>query len=165
VNISDYQGGGKRGSSTADYIMILKEAIKMNKETYVTFLDVTKAYDKAWADGLLFALHKQGIKDKVWLKVKELDENLKATVRTKYGNTREVNIKDSIRQGGVLSVTLYATVMDEIAKEIAARNIGAKIGNNKRIGCLLWMDDVALIANSKKDMEKLLEITQQIANV
>jgi len=127
INLSDYQGGGKKGSSTMDYIMILKEAAKQRKPSYLTFLDVTKAYDKAWADALMYVLHKQGIKGKLWQITKRLNEDLKATVKTKYGNTREITIKDSIRQGGVLSVTLYATLlMDEIAKEIAERGLGSK---------------------------------------
>ena len=50
---------------------------------------------------------------------KETDPRIeKAKIKTKDGMTREINIKDSIRQGGVLSVLKYATVMDEIAKEI-----------------------------------------------
>ena len=34
------------------------------------------------------------------------------------GKTRPININNSIRQGGVLAVTQYATLIDEINKEI-----------------------------------------------
>ena len=30
------------------------------KTTYAAFLDVTKAYDKAWLDGIMYAMHKRG---------------------------------------------------------------------------------------------------------
>jgi len=164
VKISDYQGGGKKGSSTVDYIMMIKEAITCYKGKYITFLDVTKAYDKAWADALMYILHKQGVQTKLWNITKKMNEGLKATVRTRYGNTREITIKDSIRQGGVLSVTLYATMMDEIAKEITRNNLGVKNIKGKNIGCLLWMDDVALISNTHKEMQEMLNITREIAD-
>ena len=47
-----------------------------------------------------------------------LNTNLTATITTTYGNTREIKkkIRDNIRQGGVLSVLVYAAVMDEIAE-------------------------------------------------
>ena len=47
---------------------------------------------------------------------KKLNENLTATIQTKYGPTRKIKIKDSTRQGGVLSVFQYALLMDEINK-------------------------------------------------
>ena len=49
---------------------------------------------------------------------KKINENLTSTIETKYGDTRKIQIKDSIRQGGVLVVVAYANLMDEIAKEI-----------------------------------------------
>ena len=62
--------------------------------------------------------------------VKNINKNLTATIRTKYGNTRKIRIRDSIRQGGVLSVIEYANIIDEIAKEINTENIGTtKIGD------------------------------------
>ena len=40
--------------------------------------------------------------------------------------TREMNVKDSIRQGGVLCVVEYANLIDEIAKQIKHENTGKK---------------------------------------
>ena len=55
--------------------------------------------------------------------------------------------------------------MDEIAKEIQKTNIGMEIpGSNTKIGCLLWMDDVLLMADNEKDLQTLLNITVNTAN-
>jgi hypothetical protein len=96
----------------------------------------------------MYVMHKEGVKDKTWGKIKDLNENLTARVETKHGPTREIKIKDSIRQGGVLSVIMYAAIMDEISKEIKEKNLGMEINPGEKIGCLLWMDDVALIADN-----------------
>ena len=164
ITISEAQGGGRKKVRTADHIAALHTAASINRNSYITFLDVTKAYDKAWADGLLYAIHKQGSTSKTWKTVKMLNENLTARVRTKHGPTRKIVIKDSIRQGGVLAVTLYATVMDEIAKEIEQHNLGITLPGGKKIGCLLWMDDVVLIAATAEEMHKMIKITGEVAD-
>ena len=168
VNMTENQAGGRKGRATVDHIRALCDLIqigrKERKPTCVTFLDVTKAYDKAWIDAILYVLHKNGVKDNTWTAIKRLNENLTAKVQTKYGLTRSIRMTDSIRQGGVLSVLLYALMMDEISKEIKAANHGIKLPNtDNKEGCLLWMDDVALIANNKEEMQQMLDKTDDIA--
>ena len=164
INMSDAQAGGIKGRATVDHIMILKELIhiaKQNKEHItLTYLDVTKAYDKAWLDGILYVLHKNGVKNRLWNLIKSLNSNLKTAIQTKYGLTRQINIKDSIRQGGVLSVSLYALLMDEISKDMSQTDLGIQIpGSDTRIPCLLWMDDVLLIETTRENNQALLNIT------
>ena len=67
IHITKAQTGGKAGSSTADHLKVLKQAIKeitkTGKTAYIIFLDVQKAYDKAWLDAI-YTLHKNGIEGK-----------------------------------------------------------------------------------------------------
>ena len=145
VKITDAQAGGQKVKATADHLLILNTIIKQHKKNnkkedlHIAFLDVTKAYDKAWLNAILYA-------------------------RTKYGKTRKLRIRDSIRQGGVLSVIEYANLIDEIATEINTENIGTtKIGDTAIEGCLLWMDDVALIHKNKHELQKILDITDEVS--
>ena len=131
---------------------------------YLVFLDVTKAYDKAWSDGIMYAMHNNGVTGPLWNMIRKMNQNLTARIKTKDGMTRPIQIKDSIRQGGVLSVIQYALLMDEIAKEIKNENYGCQLNdNNEKIGCLLWMDDVVLISDNPKELQKMLDITYRIA--
>ena len=110
VDMTDAQAGGIKGRATVDHILILKElaniAKKAKQELILVYLDVTKAYDKAWLDAIMYVMHERGLKSKLWKTVKELNSNLLTTVITKHGPTRKIKITDSIRQGGVLSVTM-----------------------------------------------------------
>ena len=169
INMTEAQAGGQKGRATVDHLLILKDTIQTirnnKKPAYIAFLDVTKAYDKAWLDAIMYVMHKQGTNLNIWKLIKELNSNLTARLKTKYGKTRVINIKDSIRQGGVLSVIQYALLMDEINKEIIKEKIGPKIPNtDTSIGCLLWMDDVALISPDPDELQKMLNITHEIAN-
>jgi len=167
--ISDAQAGGKEKRSTTDHLLILKEIAReqrrRKKPLYIVFLDVTKAFDKAWLDGIMYAMHQNGLTGPLWNIVRKMNQNLTATIKTKDGPTRPIKIKDSIRQGGVLSGLQYATLMDEIAKEIAKQNKGCNIpGHQEKLGCLLWMDDVALITDKKDEIQDLLNITHKISS-
>ena len=73
----------------------------------------------------IYALHKNGVEGKnLDMVKKKLNSNLTARIKTKYGLTRLIKIRDSIRQGGVLSVTEYAYLIDEISKELKSKGLG-----------------------------------------
>ncbi len=168
AKISLAQAGGRKGSSTVDHILLLQEAIKSarkNKENvYVIFMDVTKAFDKAWLEGIMHILYQNGLTDSHWEIVKRLNENLKATIITKHGPTRKIDIHDSIRQGGVLSVVMFGIMMDQISKEIADEDIGIVIeGTNLKISSLLWVDDLVLVETDPERMKKALNIVEKVA--
>ena len=58
----------------------------------------------------------------------------------------------------------YANLMDEIAKELNLRQVGnQQICSNEVNGCLLWMDDVALIHHDKDELQRMLNITDDTA--
>ena len=121
------RGGGIKGKSTSDHLIQITNFIKSNKakkqKPILVFLDVTKAYNKAWSKANMYALDKSRIKGKDWTITKKLNENLIARIPTNHGCTKKVEIKDSIRQGGILSVLQYANLMDEITKEIEKKQL------------------------------------------
>ena len=54
--------------------------------------------------------------------------------------------------------------MDEINKEIVKEKTGPKIKETDiPIGCLLWMDDVAFIADKPETLQNMLDVTYNIA--
>ena len=167
VKITDAQAGGITGSATVDHLIVLKQIINeiRNKgnTAYLVFLDVKKAYDKAWLDAILYALHKNGVTGKNLQMVKKLNSNLTAKIHTRHGLTREIRIRDSIRQGGVLSVIEYATLIDEISKELKEQDLGIVTETGEKVNTLLWMDDVCLIHHDLKTLQEMLNITNHVA--
>ena len=68
--LSDLQGACRKGTSCVHTAYLLQEAIATNLQTsqkvFVTYLDVSKAFDGVWIDGLFFRLRELGIKGKTW---------------------------------------------------------------------------------------------------
>ena len=128
------------------------------------FLGVQKAYDKAWLDAILNVLNKNGMEGKnLKNSLKKLNSNLTAKIQTRYGLTNEIPIKDSIRQGGVLSFVNNTTLIDEISKELGTRNLGVASVTGEKIYSLLWMDDVCLIHNDRDKLQQMLDVTIHVA--
>ena len=101
VQMTDAQAGGIKGRATVDHILVLKELANIaksdKKQLILVYLDITKAYDKAWLDAIMYILQKRGITSNLWKLVKELNSNLLTTIQTKHGPTRKIKITDSIR--------------------------------------------------------------------
>ena len=69
IRMTEDQAGGQAGKSTADHINILNSIInhskrKKKQNLYVAFLDVTKAYDKAWLNAIMYTVQKMDWKEK-----------------------------------------------------------------------------------------------------
>ena len=130
---------------------------------YLVFLVVQKAYGKAWLDAILYVLHKNGVKGKNIHIVQKLNSNLTAKIHTRHELTREIRIRDSIRQGGVLSVVEYATLIDEISKELKIHDLGVTTEAGEKKFSHLWMDDVCLIHHDPKTIQEMLDIINHVA--
>ena len=169
LDISDAQAGGKKGRATTDHILVLKELINIatklqKKPIYLPFLDVSKAYDKANIDALLFSAHERGLKEDTWLIIKELNSRLKAVIRTKHGNTREIDIDGVPRQGGPSSTPLYSGHIDDITRLALAQGLGMTVNSKgETIPFLEWVDDIVGAATDPKELQLLLDVVDIIA--
>jgi hypothetical protein len=82
--ISDLQGGFRKDRCTTDQIWILKEIVRARKErsepTYLTFVDVRKAYDTVWRNGLWKKLYDMGVRGKMLNIIQEMYKKVLRTV-------------------------------------------------------------------------------------
>ena len=78
--LSDFQAGFRAHHSTMDHILTLNEIATHHAESkqplYLAFLDVAKAYDRTWRDGLWYRMRAIGVTDKVlrlWRRTRTCD--------------------------------------------------------------------------------------------
>ena len=83
--ISPLQGAGREGLSCIHSALLLQETISSNLETnshvFVAYLDVSKAFDSVWVDGLFYQLHGLGIVGRLWRLLYKTYVNFKCQVR------------------------------------------------------------------------------------
>ena len=169
VSLTPAQGGGKKKSSTFDHLFILRSLIsvslKQKRETYITFLDIKKAYDNVDNEDMLTIMWEKGLRGKAWRILKNLNTHLKAAIKTKYGTTRDIDMEIGGRQGSRVTGRMFAKLMDLLAEEVIASNDGIKMLEDFVIGILLWIDDVVSCVEGAQNQKEMLEKIDHFAKI
>ncbi len=167
IQISDAQAGGRKGKSTIDHVLAVKELVKQmikrHKTVYSGFLDVKNAFDKASKENAVYVLHNRGVTGKIWSIIDKLCDNPKITIITVHGDTNEVSINGILQQGKILSGTLFGTKMDEINRLALEKDLGIKIDDLGPVSIFIWMDDVIILSTDPEELQKLLDIANEVA--
>jgi hypothetical protein len=125
-------------------------------------LDARRAYDRVWRDGLLYKLMERGITGKM---LRFLASMLSATnryVAVHGAQSAEFSTTVGLPQGAVLSPLLYAIFINALVDDLAARNLGVEVFG-RRVGILLYADDIVLIAESAEQLQSMLDCTSAYA--
>ena len=93
----------------------------------------------------------------------KLKQNRKTTILTKFRETKEIDIVDGIGQGKVLSGLEFSALVGEIEVELKAAGFTLNYGY-LAIASLLFMDDIALISQTYREMEEIIQYVQIICH-
>ena len=86
----------------------INHMLERGSKVFSCSLDVRKAFDTVWIDGLLFKLFSElGIKGRMWLAIKDLHTNVKTKVLYAGSLSREIDILQGIGQGRILASFMY----------------------------------------------------------
>lgn len=67
------------------------------------------------------------------------------------------SIRAGVRQGGIRSPVLFAVYVNVLISHLKCANIGCKLSNTY-CGCLLYADDIILLAHTLNDVQQMLNI-------
>ena len=159
--ISEEQAGFRPNRSTSDQVFTLFQILQQRKEakqeTVCVFLDIKKAYDTAFRDGIWKRLYEVGIKGKLWRVIRNIYQLVQSCVQLGAHFTEWFVIELGLRQGDPLSAILYIIFIDGLVKRVKQANIGVSIGE-LLLALLMFADDVALLAGTRKEMQQLLDV-------
>ena len=118
--ISESQGGFRWQRSTIDQVLQQLEILKMRKaqnlETYVSFIDVRKAYDTVWREANFVRIHDMGINGKIWRQLQKMYQALNCKVRLPIGETEWVKFHLGTAQGAVESPWLFNCFINGLSR-------------------------------------------------
>ncbi|CAG9330315.1 unnamed protein product [Blepharisma stoltei] len=157
------QGGFTRDRCCIDQIFILETIIesrrKEAKDTYCAFLDLRKAFDSIDRNILIETMVSRGVDRKlIAIAAAMMDEEESMVVMNGelYG---PMKIKRGVRQGGCSSPVCF----NFFPNEIDDIGLGVQIGEGRRVGILLYADDIVLIAENAGMLRKLIDIADNWA--
>lgn len=135
--LAEYQSGFRKGRSTMDNVIALDYEIKRafaNKESLISvFLDIEKAYDMLWREGLLVKLSRYGVSGRMFGWIRNFLEERTIQVRVGQVLSDVVSIDNGTPQGSVISPVLFNVMINDMFLDL-----------NQGTGKSLYADDGAL---------------------
>jgi hypothetical protein len=89
--------------------------------------------------------------------LKELYSNIECSVRLNGNMTDWFNVDSGLKEGCILSSIMFNIYVNSLIDDINALNIGIDIDNEK-LAILLYADDVVLLAENEKDLQKIMDV-------
>jgi Reverse transcriptase (RNA-dependent DNA polymerase) len=133
---------------------------KKKKHTpIVAFLDIKAAYDSVDRRYLYQALERMELPKSMIQIVRALSENNMSRVVINGRESKEFVHRAGVMQGSVLSPCLYSAFVNGLAEELVGA--GELPIENTTLSTFLYADDMAIVADNDRQMQKLLDICEK----
>ena len=157
----DEQNGFRDSRSCEDHVFslatIIQNRLYSNKDTFIAFVDFSKAFDSVDRNLLLHKLLKYNINGNIYMAIKRLYSDTQNCIRLNNMYTRWFPSFYGVRQGDSLSPTLFSVFLNDLANAIKSEKLGITIGT-KNVGILMYADDVVLIADDESKLQREIDI-------
>lgn len=168
VKLREEQAGFRSGRSCSEQIFILRNIIEQcneyNIKNYINFVDFKKAFDSVHRETVWKIMAHYGIPQKVINITKKLYEHSSCRVRTNSGHTEYFDIVTGVRQGCILSPTLFLLTIDFVMRRATNRDdFGIEWGNG-RLTDLDFADDLAMLSTSGTTLQDMTDNLSNIAS-
>ena len=178
------QAGFRRHRSTEDQTahlaQVIEDAFQAKKVVLASFIDLQKAFDKVWKDGLVVKMVRSGIRGNMLRWTKSYLHNRRARVLVNGHSGNKVLLRHGVPQGGVLSPTLFILFINDVVKELPKGVKAALYADDLVLWCTeeytttaahrmqmaldkisAWTEKWCLQINKEKSVASLFTLTQQ----
>ena len=116
---------------------IVQGRLREGKKTYAFFLDVQKAYDTVWRNGLWVKLWDLGVRGRMWRVIKRMYEASRSAVLLDGEKSASFSVEQGVAQGCSLSPILFSVFINDLLKEVEKAELGIHLGEGGKIGGML----------------------------
>jgi len=159
---NDNQFGYKNRTSCTHALFIFKETIiqylDRNMHCFAAFLDAIKAFDNLWRQALYLKLKNNSnsiLSTIIILKI--YYDKLSSKIRINNMLSKLFNLARGVKQGGVLSGSLFNFFIDDLIQECCQAGLGASF-INIIVAIICFCDDICLISPDAHELQLLLNI-------
>lgn len=153
--LSDAQFGFRKGRSTTDAIFVLnaiiQNVVNSNGRLFCCFIDMKRAFDSVYLNGLWYKLYNAGINGKLLTLTKEMYHQVKCCVKKCNSYSDFFNCAIGLKQGEVLSPVLLSLFLDDL-ELFLEKDVNSGLSYDDLIFILmLFADDMVIFGKSVTD--------------
>ena len=130
---------------------------------YACFLDASKAYDRINHWKLFRLLLDRQVKTRIVAFLLYWYRNQSMLVRWGECQSAPFTVTNGVRQGSIISPSLFGVYMDEFSRGLSGIPVGCYLNGNL-INHLLYADDMCLLSPSAHGLSELLNQCERIAS-
>ena len=160
------QIGFRKKARTSDHMFILKTLIEKyvtnrnSKPLYLCFVDLKKAYDSVWHQGLMLKLLQHNIRGPFFNSIQNMYSKSCACIKHQNGLSESFKCNIGVRQGDVLSPLLFNLYISDLPDYVGLSQDSPKLGDT-HINCLMYADDMVLMSLSESDLQARIRLLEQ----
>ena len=126
----------------------IAEARSKKQELYVASLDARKAFDVVSHPIVMKKLYDMGISSPIWGTINSIYNESVEVIRWAGRDSRQYGTYQGVKQGSILSPTLYKIYINDLLQQLENNQLGNHIGSTF-VGSPTCADDVLLISPCK----------------
>ena len=138
--LSKYQAGFHQDHSTEDQAahvaQMIEDSFQDKKHTLAVWVDLEKAFDKVWKDGLRLKLQRCGVRGCMYKWISQFLHNRNARVQMGGSYSRKKILAEGVPQGGVLSPTLFLIFINDVLNDLPRGVHGAMYADDLILWCI-----------------------------
>jgi hypothetical protein len=162
------QAGFRAGMCTTDNIFVLHAVIthliNNGKKLYCAFVDYTKAFDYVVRDNLWYKLIKLGVRGKILDTMRSMYVSAKSAVKINGQVSDSFFCRTGDLQGESVSPFLFSLFVNDLEQEFYLKGINGIDIDMFKMFILLYADDIAVLSESKEDLQMGLNVMHDYAN-
>ena len=116
-----------------------------------------KAFDRINRDMLFYKLIAQGIGGKMYTCLQNIYSDCKSAIDVNGFVTPFFTTECGVKQGDAVSPMLFGIFINDLVQDLKDSDCGVKL-DGIHVPCLLYADDIALIAESETDLQKMIQV-------
>lgn len=165
------QAGFRTNRSCADHVttlrILIEQSVEFNSPLYLLFVDFERAFDTVSREALWASLNCRRFPEKIVHLIRELYTDDVCAVRFNGKESQPFSIETGVRQGCVLSPTLFLILLDCVMEQTNSDSpFGIQWNLLERLNDIDYADDICLLAHRHSDMQaKLFHLAKNAEKV
>ena len=160
-HVPQVQGASVARCSSMHSSYLLQEALAHNldkgRTVFCCLLDIRKAFNTMWIDGLLYKLFTSGLNGKFWRIMYMSFKSYFCSILYAGMQSECFKVQQGVHQGGVMSMYIYQFYLADLLTDILGEQKGVAVGQVD-VSADAFADDLSLLSLCMQNMNYLLSI-------